>query len=113
MLEIISTIPGQLKPQHISKIEPAIPLFTLGLEKSLEQLNSQVDRVIKKKFTAVQPVSEWKFTEAALNYIVNLSTKEDVKIERIAFDEVYPLYSAIDIRNFIYPKDPTLFNWTL
>lgn len=99
MLEITSTIPGQLKPQHISKIEPAIPLFTLGLEKSLEQLNSQVDRVIKKKFTAVQPAVEWKFTEAALNYIVNLSTKEDVKIERIAFDEVFPLYSAIDIRN--------------
>ena len=99
MLEIISEIPGQLKPQHISKIEGAIPLFTLGLEKSLELLNSQVDRVIKKKFTAVQPAVEWKFTEAALNYIVNLQSKEDVKIERIAFDDVHPLYSAIDIRN--------------
>ena len=64
MLEIISKIPGQLKPAHIGKIEAAIPLFTLGLEKSLEQLNNQVDTVIKKKFTAVQPAVEWKFTEA-------------------------------------------------
>ncbi|MEQ1678100.1 MAG: hypothetical protein ABL876_15440 [Chitinophagaceae bacterium] len=99
MLEIISAKPGHLKPLHIGKIESAIPLFTLGLEKSLELLNTEVERVIKKKFTAVQPAVEWKFTEAALNYIVGRQLKEDVKIERIAFNDVYPLYGAIDIRN--------------
>jgi len=99
MLEIISKTEGELKPIHISRVEAAIPLFTLGLEKSLELLNSKVDTVIKKKFTAVQPAVEWKFTEAALNYIVNKHGQEDVKIERIAFNDVYPLYGAIDIRN--------------
>lgn len=101
MLEIISPNPGQMKPAHISKIEDAIPLFTLGLQKTLELLNNDVDRVIKKKFTAVQPAVEWKFTETALSYIVNnhIREKEEVKIERIAFHEVHPLYGAIDIRN--------------
>jgi hypothetical protein len=99
MLEIISEIPGQLIPFHISKIEEAIPLFTLGLQKSLDLLNSEVDGVIKKKFTAVQPAVEWKFTETALNYIVSHHQKEDAKIERINFPDVFPLYGAIDIRN--------------
>jgi hypothetical protein len=99
MLEIVSAKPGHLKPVHIGKIEAAIPLFTLGLEKSLELLNTEVERVIKKKFTAVQPAVEWKFTEAALNYIVGRQQKEDIKIERIAFSDVFPLYGAIDIRN--------------
>lgn len=99
MLEIMSPIANHLKPAHIGRIEAAIPLFTLGLEKRLELLNMEVERVIKKKFTAVQPAVEWKFTEAALNYIVAKQTMEDVKIERIAFHEVYPLYGAIDIRN--------------
>jgi hypothetical protein len=99
MLEITSKIPGQLRPAHIGKVEPAISLFTLGLEKSLEQLNSQVDTVIKKKFTAVQPAVEWRFTEASLNYIVTKQKKEEVKIERIAFPDVHPMYGAIDIRN--------------
>lgn len=99
MLEVMSKKAGQLKPAHISKIEPAIPLFTLGCEKSLEDLNNEVDRVIKKKFTAVQPAVEWKFTEAALNYIVKKHEKEDVKIDRIALSDVHPLYGAIDIRN--------------
>ena len=99
MLEIVSAVPGQLKPSHISKIEAALPLFTLGLEKSLEQLNYEVDKVIKKKFTAVQPAVEWKFTEVALDYIVNQHEKEDAKIERITFNDVAPLYAALDIRN--------------
>lgn len=99
LLEIISPQEGQLKANHINKIEDAIPLFTLGLEKTLEQLNNQVDRVIKKKFTAVQPAVEWKFTEAALDYIVKKQVRDNVKIERIAFPEVFPLYGAIDVRN--------------
>ncbi len=99
IMEIVSKIPGQLKPIHVSKIEGALPLFTLGLEKSLERLNSQVDGVIKKKFTAVQPAVEWKFTEAALNYIVNKHVNAEAKIERIAFHDVHPLFGSIDIRN--------------
>jgi hypothetical protein len=99
MLEITSKVPHQLQPVHVSKIEAAIPLFTLGLEKSLEQLNYEVDRVIKKKFTAVQPAVEWKFTEAALDYIVNLHQNHEARIGRIAFPDVYPLYGSMDIRN--------------
>jgi hypothetical protein len=99
MLEIMSTKEYQLHPLHISKIENAIPLFTLGLEKGLESLNSQVDSIIKKKFTAVQPAVEWRFTQAALHYIIQHQHKEDTKIERIVFENVYPLYGAMDIRN--------------
>jgi hypothetical protein len=99
MLEIISEEPGLLKNSHISKIEDAIPLFTLALKKSAESLYTEIDQVIKKQFTAVQPVVEWKFTEVALNYIVGKQEQEDIMIDRIAFEEVFPLYGAIDIRN--------------
>lgn len=99
MLEIASALPGQLIPAHISKVETVTSLFTLGLEKSLDQLNNEVDKVIKKKFTAVQPSVEWKFTEVALDYIVNQQEKEHSKIQRICFNDVWPLYAAMDIRN--------------
>jgi hypothetical protein len=99
ILEIMSPEPKKLKHNHVSKIQAAIPLFTLGLEKSHEMLKAEIDKVIKEKFTAVQPAVEWKFTEVALNYIVNRQHSEEVKIERIAFPEVYPLYGSMDIRN--------------
>jgi hypothetical protein len=99
MLEIISKEEGLLKALHVGRINTAIPLFTLGLEKSLERLNSMVDGIIKKKFTSVQPAVEWRFTEAAVNYITHLQYKKEKHIERIVFPEVFPLYGAIDIRN--------------
>lgn len=99
ILEIISSNEDELLPMQVSKVEAAIPLFTLSLEKTLEQLNYEVDKVIKKKFTAVQPSVEWKFTEVALDHIVKKHLKKEEKVQRIVFEEVAPLYSAIDIRN--------------
>ena len=99
VLEIVSEVPGMLKNHHIAKIEKALPLFAIALEKSSESLETQIDKVIKQKFTAVQPAVEWKFTEVAWNYIKKARLADDVKIEPISFNEVYPLYAAIDIRN--------------
>lgn len=99
LLEISSPEPGYLQPFHISKIEPAVPLFKISLEKSLEQLNNQVEDLIKKKFTAVQPAVEWKFTEASLNYLVRYYQQTDTRLERIVFENVFPFYGAIDVRN--------------
>jgi len=96
VLEIVSTIPGNLKRHHIAKIEKALPLFAIALEKSSESLETEIDKVIKQKFTAVQPAVEWKFTEVAWNYIKNSRLNEDVKIEPISFNDVYPLFAAID-----------------
>jgi len=99
LLEISSHEPGYLQPFHISKIEAAVPLFKISLEKSLEQLNSQVEELIKKKFTAVQPAVEWKFTEVSLNYLISHHKQSDTRLERIVFEQVYPFYGAIDVRN--------------
>ena len=99
ILEIGSDQEGRLNYKHISKLDIAIPLFTRAIEKSAESLDNQIDKIIKQQFTAVQPSVEWKFTEAAYNFIIQKQQGKDPKPERIAFENVYPLYGAIDIRN--------------
>ncbi|MGZ5286098.1 MAG: hypothetical protein ACXWB9_02890 [Flavisolibacter sp.] len=99
MLEILSLKSGQLQAQHITRINPALPLFTLALEKSGESMELQVDKMIKEHFTAIQPAVEWKFTEAAFNYLQHRQVSELAKMPNITFDDVYPLYAAIDVRN--------------
>ena len=99
MLLIFSKKAGSLQTEHLIKIEPVIPLFKLALEKSQEQLDHQIDKVIKEQFTAVQDAVEWRFTEAALNYLTRKNKEEQTKIEPITFEKVFPLYGAIDIRN--------------
>jgi hypothetical protein len=99
ILEIGSDHEGKLNYKHITKLDIAIPLFTRAIEKSAESLDNQIDKVIKEQFTAVQPSVEWKFTESAYNFIIQKQQGKDAKPERIAFESVYPLYGAIDIRN--------------
>jgi len=84
---------------HLARIRPAIPLFAIALEKSQEHLDHQVDRVIKEQFTAVQEAVEWRFTKAALDQLTRKDNLEQGKLEPIVFNQVYPLYGAIDIRN--------------
>jgi hypothetical protein len=99
ILGLVSDKAGILNEDHLKKIEPAVPLFALAIEKSQEILDNQVDKVIKDKFTAVQPAVEWRFTEAALKYLTQKEEGKETIIEPIVFNNVYPLYGAIDIRN--------------
>ena len=99
VLLIFSRNAGSLLGEHLVKIDPVIPLFKLALQKSQEQLDHQIDRVIKEQFTAVQDAVEWRFTEAAVNYLTRKNKGEQPKIEPISFEKVFPLYGAIDIRN--------------
>ena len=99
MVMIMSAKENQFTWKHVAKLEPAIPLFKLALEKTQQDLDHQVDRVIKDQFTAVQDAVEWRFTETALNYLISKHRGEQTKIEPITFNQVYPLYGAIDIRN--------------
>ena len=99
LLEIISKQAGTLKFQHLAKLQPAMPLFALALDRTNENIESQIDKIIKEHFTAIQPAVEWKFTEAAFNYLQNKQVYEAAKMPTITFDDVYPLYGAIDVRN--------------
>ncbi|HEX7847172.1 MAG TPA: GAF domain-containing protein, partial [Chitinophagaceae bacterium] len=45
VLEIVADEAGKLNRTHIAKIESAIPLFALAVEKSAENLDGQVDKV--------------------------------------------------------------------
>jgi hypothetical protein len=99
LLEIGSEEPDALRSQHLSKLQPAMPLFSLALEKNLENLELQIDKTIKEHFTAIQSAVEWKFTEAAFQYINNKQVYNAAKMGTITFEDVYPLYGAIDIRN--------------
>ena len=99
LLEIMSDSPGKLTNHHIHKIEKVISLFTLAVGKTLENLDIEIDKVIKENFTAIQPAVEWKFTEAAFSYIMGKDLGRPEKIERVNFNDVYPLYGLIDVRN--------------
>jgi hypothetical protein len=99
LLEITSEEEEGLQFQHLAKLQPIIQLFTLALEKSFESLELQIDKTIKEHFTAIQPAVEWKFTEAAFNFLQHRQVSDIARMPNIGFENVHPLYGAIDVRN--------------
>ncbi|MEO5999189.1 MAG: hypothetical protein ABIN89_20615 [Chitinophagaceae bacterium] len=99
VLSIVSETPERIKQYHILKLEQVIPLLELALGKQSEKMDDEVDKIIKEQFTAVQSSVNWKFTETARNFIIQKNNHQECKIESIVFENVYPLYGAIDVRN--------------
>ena len=95
LLEIGSTIPHLLTHEALMRLEPAMPLLSLALLKNRESFNTRIEKLIKDKFTALQPSVEWKFANVAWKFM-NQEAGDDCNV---VFEDVYPLYGAIDIRD--------------
>jgi hypothetical protein len=99
ILEIFTREPGILDEKVLAMLEPAYPVLAQLVQITIDHFNSAIDGVIKEKFTSLQPAVQWKFNEAAWNYLQQIENTGKGKIETIGFHSVYPLYGAIDIRN--------------
>ena len=100
VLELHTKKEGILHNSILTKLEPAIPFLAQLLQNNVDEFNAGIENVIKEKFTSLQPSVQWKFKEVAMHYLQQSfvqATKPEV--ESIIFENVYPLYGAIDIRN--------------
>jgi GAF domain-containing protein len=88
--------PGAFNMLDTLKLEELIPLFSMAINRGMEELNHRVQAIIKEKCTAIHPSVEWRFHRAALNYMQQDTATE---LEPIRFPDVYPLYGVSDIRD--------------
>jgi GAF domain-containing protein len=97
-LDLGSPTPGDLHAIHAIKLGEVLPLFSMAIKRSMEELNHTVQAIIKEQYTAIHPAVEWRFRKAALNFIQQQHAGILSEIEPIVFENVYALYGASDIR---------------
>ena len=99
-LELVSPRVGDLNATHLPKLQEVLPLFSMAVQRSVEELNSRIQTVINEQCTAIHPAVEWRFRRAVLNsFERDRGTATRVtQLEPIVFDGVYPLYGLADIR---------------
>jgi GAF domain-containing protein len=100
MLELGSPDPGDLGPLDLPKAQEVLPLFTMAVNRSMEELEARIQAFIKEKCTAIHPSVEWRFRQAVLNGIERqrIGTATALEMEPIVFEDVYPLYGLSDLR---------------
>lgn len=99
ILTVYSWKENALTESVLANLEPAIPLLEQLLQTSIDDFNIVLDNIVKEKFTSLQPSVEWRFNEIAFNYLQQQKLKGKGEIAGVFFENVYPLYGAIDIRN--------------
>jgi GAF domain-containing protein len=87
-----------LDATHLPKLNEVLPLFSMAVQRSMDELNSRIQTEIKERFTAIHPVVEWRFRKAVLDELERDDTVSGVELQPIVFEHVQPLYALSDIR---------------
>lgn len=89
----------QFDGQAIALLETALPAIGQLLQVFIDEFNLEIEDIVREKFTSVQPAVQWKFREAAWQHLYRQKNKMPAAACKIQFNDLHPLYGAIDIRN--------------
>ena len=99
-LELGSSHPKVLNSVSMTRVHDILPLFSVGIQRSIEERENRIDAIIMEKFTAIHSSVQWRFKEAAESYLKSVEKgNSEIEIEPIVFNDVYPLYGMADIRD--------------
>ena len=90
--------PDDLDAADAEKMRQIVPLFSMALKRGLEEMNNEVQAIIKEKCTAVHPSVEWRFRQEALAHMERLRQGKSSEMADIVFKDVIPLFAQTDIR---------------
>ena len=99
MLKLGSPHPGDLHALNAIKLREVLPLFSMAVQRSMEELNTRLQAIIKEQCTAIHPAVEWRFRQAALRLVQQRREGAPAEMEPIVFEGVYPMYGVSDIRD--------------
>jgi len=97
-LSVKTRRPNDLKALDTAKMKNIAPLFSMALKRGLDDMNNEVQAVIKEKCTAVHPSVEWRFRKAALEHMERVRENKPSEMEPIVFRDVIPMFGQSDIR---------------
>lgn len=98
MLQLGSSQPGDFGYNDSILAEQLAPLFSMALKRSVDELENQVQGIIKEKCTAVHPSVEWRFRTSVFDHLERAYRGETSELEPVVFSDVFALYGAADIR---------------
>ncbi len=106
LIEIASPRAYELNSVNKQKLKDIIPVFQAAAERNSEEYMNILEATIQEYYTSIHPSVKWRFYEAAENYQnALLDQEEDAKIEKITFNDVYPLYGQSDIKGSSFARN--------
>lgn len=114
ILELVSDKPKLLNSINANKLIDVMPYIVSSVMRSKKEEENLIEAIIQQECTSIHPSVYWKFEIEARNFIKGQCDGNQVSFNKIAFEDVYPLYGQIDIkgsseaRNWATTKDLTI-----
>lgn len=99
VLEIVSPNLHELNGVNATKLEDVMPFIVSAVLRSIEEEQNLIDAIIQHECTTVHDSVYWKFQEEAKKFMAAEAVGQQPVFEEIVFNEVYPLYGQIDIKD--------------
>ncbi len=96
LLELASKEAKGLSRRDEFRLTEVVQLLATALSRVLEEREHRIQALIKRQYTAIHPVVEWRFREAALR---QMDEPGSLPTKPIVFEDVFPLYGLSDVRN--------------
>jgi hypothetical protein len=98
-----------LGEQCLGRVTLALPLLSQLLKKGMEEFEGVIREVMNEGFTSIQKAVEWKFKEAAWHHLRQFGSDfAKHEVGKVSFEQLYPLYGAVDIRNSTVERNQAL-----
>lgn len=99
LLEIGSSAAFAFNSLSVIPLNNVVPLFNVAIERSREEIDNQIEAIIKEKFTSIHPSVEWAFIEKAFEIFNKKNELSDItkNNDSFVFRDNYPLYGQADI----------------
>ena len=98
ILEIVSDKPKVLNSINANKLADVMPYIISAVERSKSDEENLIEAIIQKECTSIHPSVHWRFEKEAREYIKDQLRGDEPRFNKIAFDNIYPLYGQIDIK---------------
>ncbi len=114
ILEIVSDESQALNSINANKLVDVMPFIISAVERSKSEEENLIEAIIQKECTSIHPSVHWRFEKEAKQFIKDEWNGKEPIFNKIAFENVYPLYGQIDIkgsseaRNWATKQDLTL-----
>ena len=114
ILEIVSKKPHELNSINANKLEDVMPFIVSAVERSKNDEENLIEAIIQTECTSIHPSVHWRFEKEARRFIKDQMNGNEASFNKIAFENIYPLYGQIDIkgsseaRNWATKEDLTL-----
>ena len=99
VLELVSTNVNELNTVNAQKLEDIMPFIVTAVLRSAAEEENLIDAIIQHECTTVHSSVYWKFREEAKRFIDDQIDGKQPSFNEVVFNEVYPLYGQIDIKD--------------